>query len=637
MAQFHSTIKLKTLLGCSIIVFLMLITGISTYWGMKELQNSYQQVLNKDYKQINTVLQVQLAAAKQQNSLIKSILLGGKADSELYKQASQDFSEGIKTLSSFSKVDNSKTQELEVNANTFQGDSLKAYNALNSGDDETALSILLNNIDVTGETQNLLLNQISSDALKKVSYNIDLNQQNIDRTINLVQVLLLASIFVTIGVAFMVVSSIVRPLQQISHLASLVSEGNLDVEISLEEKTSEIGNLLTIFNKLVSGLQTITGSIKNITEGDLNVTITPRSEQDTLALSLHNMVNSLRNIVSGVNLNSSQVKKLSLSLTDSSQKLELYSDVVTESVEGMSVVTKKLSNNTQSIVNSVDLQALGVRETFDSIQAIAARSYKISENTEHLTKLVNIASQNVEIGKNAIEEASQGMQGISSSIDTTAQTINSLDQQAKAIGRIIEVINRISDQTNLLALNAAIEAARAGQHGQGFAVVANEVRKLSEQTVLSANDIKQLIQGVQKGVAQVNEQISASTKFVNEGSHKFSEVVNSFSHIKGIVESVSATALTIKEVVLEQTVATEGVSTVTKQLQETTFRIQTATSQQTDSTNEMVESVKQLKALAGNYSKLSQDLSVASRFLLNESERLEKAITVFRLKDLHIY
>jgi methyl-accepting chemotaxis protein len=637
MAQFHSTIKLKTLLGCSIIVFLMLIIGIFTYWGMKELQNSYQQVLNKDYKQINTVLQVQLAAAKQQNSLIKSILLGGKADSELYKQASQDFSEGIKTLSSFSKMDNSKTQELEVNANIFQGDSLRAYNAFNSGDDETALSILLNNIDVTGETQNLLLNQISSDALKKVSYNIDLNQQNIDRTINLVQVLLLASIFVTIGVAFMVVSSIVRPLQQISHLASLVSEGNLDVEISLEEKASEIGNLLTIFNKLVSGLQTITGSIKNITEGDLNVTITPRSEQDTLALSLHNMVNSLRNIVSGVNLNSSQVKKLSLSLTDSSQKLELYSDAVTESVEGMSVVTKKLSDNTQSIVNSVDLQALGVRETFDSIQAIAARSYKISENTEHLTKLVNIASQNVEIGKNAIEEASQGMQGISSSIDTTAQTINSLDQQAKAIGRIIEVINRISDQTNLLALNAAIEAARAGQHGQGFAVVANEVRKLSEQTVLSANDIKQLIQGVQKGVAQVNEQISASTKFVNEGSHKFSEVVNSFSHIKDIVESVSATALTIKEVVLEQTVATEGVSTVTKQLQETTFRIQTATSRQTDSTNEMVESVKQLKALAGNYSKLSQDLSVASRFLLNESERLEKAITVFRLKDLHIY
>src|SRR5438270_12298024 len=120
------------------------------------------------------------------------------------------------------------------------------------------------------------------------------------------------------------------------------------------------------------------------------------------------------------------------------------------------------------------------------------------------------------------------MREINTSITTTADTIQELGERASAIGRIVEVINTISDQTNLLALNAAIEAARAGEHGLGFGVVAEEVRKLSERTAQSAEEITKVVNDVQNCATQASKQMKFSTELVREGLAQSGNLVASF-------------------------------------------------------------------------------------------------------------
>jgi methyl-accepting chemotaxis protein len=283
----------------------------------------------------------------------------------------------------------------------------------------------------------------------------------------------------------------------------------------------------------------------------------------------------------------------------------------------------------------VENQAINVADTNGAIQQMAVRLQRIAGNTKDLTGFVDAARTVVKEGMHSVSRASQGMREISKSITTTATTIYDLGEHASAIGRVIELINSFAQQTNLLALNASIEAARAGVQGLGFGVVAGEVRKLSERTAQSVEEISQLVTGVQIGVAQAAKQMGISTNLMDEGLIQSTKAEAALGEIESVVSKVANNAAYFGEVIAEQSASTSLVLKTTQELNIVTQEIQAASQEQAISTGEINKAIDRVREASDRNAKLAGALSQTSRTVLSQSERLEKMIGTFVLQEKH--
>jgi methyl-accepting chemotaxis protein len=626
------TIRRRTICGSAFVVVLMVAVGFITYRGISQVQVSYKRAIDHEYQQALTVLQLRLAAIKQQSFLTNSILLGTKADAEQYQHAADEMNSKLEVLASLTQFGVIDLNKLRQNAELFQGYSSDCRAMLDKGDSDKAIDLLLgNDFNRVSYEQTELLDKLSDQAIKNANQSVVIAQSAADETIKIVYLLITFAIFAAIGIAVVVVHSIAQPLNQIVSLTRSIADGDLNVELEQTEDGTEIGALLSSFKYLVKGLRSLTQSIEQISQGDLGVEIEPRSERDTLALALRNMVRSLYSIVSKARTGSEQVKNISTNLAGLGQQLEGDTETVAIAVQNMASVVEELSTNIQAIAKNLDSQATGVNETNISIQQMAERLQRIAESTKYLTQLVSTARGVVEEGHHSVKQASEGMREINTSINTTADTIKDLGRQADTIGRIVEVINTISDQTNLLALNAAIEAARAGSHGLGFGVVAEEVRKLSERTAQSAEEITNLIDGVQKGVTQAVKNMTRSTQFVSEGLGQSARVVTALEQIEKVVASVAKTSTEIDNIIVEQSAGTEQVRNAIQDLTIITQEINAASQEQAISTRDIVKSVERARDATERNARLSEQLSQTGFSVLSQSERLEEAVSIFRL------
>lgn len=249
---------------------------------------------------------------------------------------------------------------------------------------------------------------------------------------------------------------------------------------------------------------------RDIAGGDLNrrVEVGSRDEMGELSRAFNDMTDNLKLLVG-------QIVDNAVTLASSSQELSASSQEVTASVEEM-------ASTSEEVVAKSDRGAQAAREA-------AARAGKILDTADR--------------GMNSVKETARAMQTIQDSSLSAAGSVKRLSDHSVQIGKITELITAIAEQTNLLALNAAIEAARAGEQGRGFAVVADEVRKLAEQSAGAAKDIAALISRAQqetmeavRGMESVRSQVDLGDRVVRDTGHLFEEIIN---EIKETVDSVN--------------------------------------------------------------------------------------------------
>lgn len=288
---------------------------------------------------------------------------------------------------------------------------------------------------------------------------------------------------------------------------------------------------------------------KQVAAGDLNVEqlkIKSRDEIYYLNESFEQMTDNLREMISSISTSSDQVaasaEQLNASAEQSSRATETVSSAIQEIASGSEETTTKLESNTASL-----------QEVLQGIQHISESSAKVSELSRQTTK-------EAEEGGTFVENNLAQMKFISESISRSNEKVTSLSQRSKEIGSILDVISGIAEQTNLLALNAAIEAARAGEHGKGFAVVADEVRKLAEQSQASTKSIAELIALVQSDTVEsvniMNEvvtNVEEGVKVSEQTSNKFTQILSSTRNMTPQIEQVTATVQQISASVDEIT------------------------------------------------------------------------------------
>jgi methyl-accepting chemotaxis protein len=276
--------------------------------------------------------------------------------------------------------------------------------------------------------------------------------------------------------------------------------------------------------------------------------------------------------------------------------------------------TNEVASAATEIASTSEEMAMGMEEQTSQVTQISAAVEEMSASIIEVARKSADASTNAQEsgdaagqGGQVVAETIEEMQAISMAVSSSAQAVENLGKRGEQIGEIVATINDIADQTNLLALNAAIEAARAGEHGRGFAVVADEVRKLADRTTSATEEIGESIRAIQSETGAAVENMNAGTRQVESGVQKASgagdaltQIVENATAVAGMIQSIAAA--TEEQSATSEEVARnlESITGVTAAAKQGTDQAATASLQLSQKAEELLRLVGQFKVNAQN-------------------------------------
>ncbi|ALI01213.1 methyl-accepting chemotaxis protein [Pseudomonas sp. FW306-02-F02-AA] len=226
-----------------------------------------------------------------------------------------------------------------------------------------------------------------------------------------------------------------------------------------------------------------------------------------------------------------EIGQLARSFNQMSQALSTMVEHIRKASEEVNSRAQALSGLSGGAYEGMEQQSGEITSMAGAVEEFSATSLNIADNMGNTERLAQENAQQTRIGRTSMEEASSSLEQIASALNSTATVINTLGQRSQEIGGIVGVITAIADQTNLLALNAAIEAARAGEQGRGFAVVADEVRNLASRTREATDEISGMIQSIQQETGNAISTMEQGKLLMHEGLTRNANVASALALI----------------------------------------------------------------------------------------------------------
>jgi methyl-accepting chemotaxis protein len=387
-------------------------------------------------------------------------------------------------------------------------------------------------------------------------------------------------------------------LTRIAADAKHMAAGDLTREVRLSfehlpvQGTDEVGRMATSFNRMLDKLGEIAAAFSSVSTG-------------------------LRDLVVHVQSAADEVAAGSLVVVNTSGSAARGNESTVQAVESITATVHEINANIRSVASGTQSQASSSVETLASIENLLRSVQTVASSAERLTEIAHDADQAVQGGQGAMSSTTVAMAKIGDNIRSSAELVSELGIMAGDIGKIVDVIDEIAEQTNLLALNAAIEAARAGSNGLGFAVVAEEVRKLAERSARSTQEIGELVRGIQGQVSRTVRNMDASTTTVADGMKRTDELRMTLERIGVAVADVSRRSREIGAATAEQSVGAQQIEQATSRLSDLTQEISAATEEQSNGTEQVVKAIEQIHAMvqtnAGSVVSLASSAEELSR------------------------
>lgn len=464
---------------------------------------------------------------------------------------------------------------------------------------------------------------------------------------------------------FKLIPTLTKPIEIIKELLKQFSLGNFEQKME-SKNNDEFGQMAVMLNKLRDSQLEKIDAAEKIASGDLELKINALSDHDVLSKSFEKMIDNLNKLVLEIKfLTTASIKGNSGArgntkvfsggyktiIEGMNNTLDAVYEPINEAIETLEKVaagdftvkiTKEYAGDHERIKNSINYvtDSLGktLTEVSNVVSAAAKAAVEISSSTEEMaagaseqsaqasevasaieqmtrtifetTKNTTIAAEASKtagsfavVGGSVVKETIEGMIRISEVVKRSSDTVQDLGKSSNEIGEIVQVIDDIADQTNLLALNAAIEAARAGEQGRGFAVVADEVRKLAERTSKATQEIAVMIKHIQKNTEGAVQSMQQGTKEVENGHALAEKAGNSLNEIINGAERVV-------DIVTQVAAASEEQSSASQQITQNIELITNVTQQSAIGVRQIAQSAEELNQLTDNLQKLISGFKV---------------------------
>ncbi len=371
---------------------------------------------------------------------------------------------------------------------------------------------------------------------------------------------------------------IAPPLRQMAETANRIAAGDLSGTISVGDRQDEVGVLARNFAQMAASLNGMADIAGKIAEGDLRVKVRPQSDKDVLGNAFAVMVDNLQKLTSDI----------------------------TEGVNVLGSSANEISASTSQLAASASESAAAVSETTTTVEEVRQTAQIASQKARSVSDSAQKAAQISQGGRKSTEDVAAGMGRIRHQMDAIAASMTRLSEQSQTIGQIIATVEDLAAQSNLLAVNAAIEAAKAGEHGKGFGVVAQEVKSLAEQSRQATNQVRTILSDIQRATATAVMATEQGGKAVEAGAKQSEVAGESIQALAGSVGEAAQAATQIAASSQQQLVGVDQVATAMESIKQ--------------ASTQNVASAKQLEVAAHNLSELGQRLKhMVARYKLQPS------------------
>ncbi|MYL84928.1 HAMP domain-containing protein [Desulfovibrio aerotolerans] len=386
-------------------------------------------------------------------------------------------------------------------------------------------------------------NRAINESLAKV---IEINLKNAQNDIasadkevsfltSLMLFLAIASPIASILLGLYISSTISKPLNNSLDFANAVSNGDFGTRLQTVG-SDEVAKLGEALNKMVTALKEKISAAESATK-----VASEEMEKATIAT----------NEAEDAKIHAEKAK--AEGMFQAAQQLETVVEIVTSASEQLSAQIEQSSRGSEE-------QAQSIAETATAMEEMNATVLEVAKNASNAASTADQAKVKAEEGARAVSQVVQGIGQVQNQSQEMKTDMDNLGKQAEGIGQILSVISDIADQTNLLALNAAIEAARAGEAGRGFAVVADEVRKLAEKTMTATKEVGAAIRGIQDGTKKNIENVERTGRNIEEVTHLATNSGEALQQIVTLAEKTTDQVRSIATASEEQSATSEEIN-----------------------------------------------------------------------------